>query len=172
MSDREKEFKKEIGLRIRELRRKSGLSMEAFSRQVHSTSATISNIENGKSIPGGTILLNISKAFHVSIDWILKGKEPATYQVREHHERIIFFQNEWQIFCRSEPFLPGEEKKKQERVISIVEKLPDLSLDDLDLIRQMTERLALEKKRISSAGTEKKRRSRPHNKPVDSSEER
>lgn len=140
MSDRERELKKEIGLRIRTLRKKKGLSMEAFSRRVHSTSATISNIENGKSIPGGAILMSISEAFHVSVDWILHGKDPSQSQVFEQQEKIIFFKDEWQIFCRSQPYLSEEERKKQELVLSIIEQLPHLSQKDLELLYTLISR--------------------------------
>lgn len=144
MDDREIELKKQIGERVKELRTRTGLSMEAFANKINSTSATISNIENGKSIPGGAILINISNTFHVSSDWILKGTEPTLAQVNEKNDRLIFFNDKWQFFCRSVNYLSEEEKKRQEVVISLIEKISHLTDKDIELLSALIARILKE----------------------------
>ncbi|WP_051430683.1 helix-turn-helix domain-containing protein [Thermicanus aegyptius] len=141
MKEREKELKKQIGERVRKLRTGAGLSMEEFAQRIHATSATISNIENGKSIPGGAILLNISKAFHVSSDWILRGTLPENEQVYEKNDRLIFFHDKWQIFCRSSHYMTEDDKHRQEAILSLIEKITLLSERDIELLGVLLSRL-------------------------------
>lgn len=75
-----------IGSRVRHLRQKAGLSMDELAKNIlmpskdsdllkPTTSATISNIENGRNNPSADIIIALSDFFNVSTDWILKGKE-------------------------------------------------------------------------------------------------
>ena len=58
---------KEIGMRVRNIRRENGLTQDKFARKFHMTQQTLSRYENGKiSIPNGT-LENIAKGMDVPI---------------------------------------------------------------------------------------------------------
>ena len=47
---------KEIGMRVRNIRKESGLTQDRFARKFHMTQQTLSRYENGKiSIPNGTL---------------------------------------------------------------------------------------------------------------------
>ena len=63
---------KEIGMRVRNVRREIGLTQDKFARKFHMTQQTLSRYENGKiSIPNGT-LENIAKGMDVPIGFFLE----------------------------------------------------------------------------------------------------
>lgn len=63
-------------LKLRELRKKNGLTMKELGRKVGVAESTISQYETGKRQADYEILLKISDFFGVSVDYILTGKEP------------------------------------------------------------------------------------------------
>ena len=69
---------KEIGMRVRNVRRENGLIQDKFARKFHMTQQTLSRYENGKiSIPNGT-LENIAKGMDVPIGYFL-GIDSMTF---------------------------------------------------------------------------------------------
>lgn len=135
-------LKKEIGRRVHELRTRREESMDAFGRLIGTNSAMISNIENGKSIPGGAILFNMSNACNVSIDWILKGVEPEQEGLRESAGRHIFFRDKWQFFCRCENgYLSEADRKTLDAVFSLLGNVNNLKSDDIDLLSAVAARI-------------------------------
>lgn len=69
---------KEIGMRVRNVRRENGLNQDKFARKFHMTQQTLSRYENGKiSIPNGT-LENIAKGMDVPIGYFL-GIDSMTF---------------------------------------------------------------------------------------------
>ncbi len=69
---------KEIGMRVRNVRRENVLTQDKFARKFHMTQQTLSRYENGKiSIPNGT-LENIAKGMDVPIGFFL-GIDSMTF---------------------------------------------------------------------------------------------
>ena len=69
---------KEIGMRVRNIRRENGLTQDKFARKFHMKQQTLSRYENGKiSIPNGT-LENIAKGMDVPIGYFL-GIDSMTF---------------------------------------------------------------------------------------------
>ena len=69
---------KEIGMRVRNVRRENGLTQDKIARKFHMTQQTLSRYENGKiSIPNGT-LENIAKGMDVPIGFFL-GIDSMTF---------------------------------------------------------------------------------------------
>ena len=58
--------------RIRELRNEKGLRQEDLAAMINLSQQTISRLENGENALTSDILINLSKVFHVSADYILK----------------------------------------------------------------------------------------------------
>ncbi|MGG1518473.1 helix-turn-helix transcriptional regulator [Paenibacillus oryzisoli] len=131
----EEKLKHEIGRRVHELRTKRGESMDTFGKLIGTNSPMISNIENGKSIPGGVILLNMANACNVSIDWILKGETPKQDELREEVRRHIFFNRHWQFSCRlSNNDMSEENHKVLNAVFSLLENIQDLCHEEIELL--------------------------------------
>ncbi|MCI1930405.1 MAG: helix-turn-helix domain-containing protein [Clostridia bacterium] len=60
----------EFSKRLKELREELGMTQKAFSSSVQSTPATISAYENATKNPSLDIIMNISKKYNVSLDWL------------------------------------------------------------------------------------------------------
>lgn len=65
---------KEIGRRIKNIRKTENLSQEEFAEVIETSSRTVSNVENGLVIPSLQTIANIAEQYHVSIDSII-GRE-------------------------------------------------------------------------------------------------
>jgi transcriptional regulator with XRE-family HTH domain len=132
----------EIGNRVREIRTRLGHSMDSFAALIESTSATISNIENGKGVPSGAILLKISKACSVSADWILNGEEAKEQEhVKEAAGTSIFFRGKWQIYSRlSNGYMSEEDRQIHDAVFSLLDSIQQLSEEKIALLRAVAEK--------------------------------
>lgn len=62
----EKEIRKLLGENIRRIRWSKNLTQEAFSERIGIEPSSLSNIENGKSLPSTQTILNIQQQFEVS----------------------------------------------------------------------------------------------------------
>ena len=61
-----------IGDQINHLRKKNGLSQDAFAEIFHISRQTVSNWENGKSYPDLEMIIQVSNYFEISVDELLK----------------------------------------------------------------------------------------------------
>ena len=66
---------KEIGKRIKDVRRESGLSQAQFGEKLSVSQDTVSLWENGRSAPNAELIIAIAKTFDVSADFLLGLKE-------------------------------------------------------------------------------------------------
>lgn len=58
--------------RIKELRKERGIRQEALAAKINVSQQTISRIETGENSLPADLLIQLSKFFHVSVDYILK----------------------------------------------------------------------------------------------------
>ncbi len=58
-------------MRLKELRKKKGLSQLRLATELNTTQNTISRYENGEREPGIAELLKIADYFNVSVDYLL-----------------------------------------------------------------------------------------------------
>jgi len=65
---------KEIGERVLWVRTQNGLSQRDFAARLGISSGGISQIESGKTMPGGEFLLRIHEEFGVDVTWLLTGQ--------------------------------------------------------------------------------------------------
>lgn len=65
--------RKEIGNRIRFLRKRDGLSQEVLAFELGISKNSLCDIERGKTELKVSTLLAISDFFQISTDWILRG---------------------------------------------------------------------------------------------------
>lgn len=69
----------EIGARLRTVR--GDLSQREFAERLSTSSGRISEVEGGKTIPGGEFLLRLHQGFGTDIVWLLTGVHAATHAV-------------------------------------------------------------------------------------------
>ena len=60
---------------LREIRKKRGLSQQKVAMDLHITREALSYYETGKREPSFALLNRMSDYFHVSIDYLINGKE-------------------------------------------------------------------------------------------------
>jgi transcriptional regulator with XRE-family HTH domain len=77
----EKENK--VGERIKELRKKNRISQIELAEKLNCKSSTISVIESGKNNVTSEMVVEMSKIFNVSTDYILTGIENKTITITE-----------------------------------------------------------------------------------------
>lgn len=69
----------EIGLRVKQVRAGSGLNQRDFAAKLGISNGGISQIESGKTVPGGDFLLRIHQEFGVDLTWLLTGVSSGEY---------------------------------------------------------------------------------------------
>ena len=146
MNDKQKDERKlQIGARIRELRKLHQISMDKFAKLIGSTSATVSNLENGLTMPSGETLLRISDAMAISVDWMLTGHGASKRPDRFGEAKIenIFFDDKWHFFCQfNEAYLTAADHRKWHDLVTIMKSAATCSDDDLQLLLSLAERIA------------------------------
>lgn len=80
-----------FGNNIKKLREKKGLSQKKLAEEIGVTQQSLSKWEQNKTRPDYEILLNLSKIFNVSTDYILNNE-----MVFDEDEKIIILKN-WLI---------------------------------------------------------------------------
>lgn len=67
-----------FGKNLSNLRRREGLTQEALGEKIGVTNKTVSRWENGYNLPDIEMLQVLGDTFHVSVDQLISGGEPAT----------------------------------------------------------------------------------------------
>lgn len=62
-------------MRIKELRKKKGISQQRLATDLNTTQNTISRYETGEREPGIDELIKIADYFHVSVDYLIGRTE-------------------------------------------------------------------------------------------------
>lgn len=70
-----------MGLRIRELRKEINLSQEALAERLEMKRTNIANYEAGRVVPPGNVLLELSKIFGVTTDYLLGRSDDPNSKV-------------------------------------------------------------------------------------------
>ena len=65
-------------MRLKEIRRKRGISQVKLAMELHTTQNTISRYETGDREPGIAELIKIADYFNVSVDYLLGRTEDPT----------------------------------------------------------------------------------------------
>lgn len=82
----------DFGLRIRELRKKHGMSQEDLGRKVDRSKSVISSYENNIKIPPVDILTQMAVIFNVSLDYLVgidKNEMLSVEGLNEHQKSLI-----------------------------------------------------------------------------------
>lgn len=80
------ELKKEIGQRMRKLRKALGYTQEQIVEYFEIGRANYSRIEKGEVHPGAMILSTLHTKFNVSLDWLICNNGKMFLRDRDKHE--------------------------------------------------------------------------------------
>lgn len=97
----------ELGNRIKLFREQRGITQTEFADMLEVSRTTVSSWENGLSSPCADALVEMSKAFHLSVDSIL-GTEPLSVM---HLDDLT--NEEREILFSFTHFLEGSRKNRQ-----------------------------------------------------------
>lgn len=64
-----------LGSHITQLRKNSGMSQAQLARQLYVSASAVGMYEQGRRTPDLQTLITLSNIFHVSIDYLVTGKE-------------------------------------------------------------------------------------------------
>ncbi len=99
---------KEIGERLKLLRKEKGFSQSEFSQQFGVDQSTISNFENGKVVSAEVILNLVKKYPTFSLDWLMTGqgnmwldKKQTTAKLEEVDNELVAFLKDEISFLRN-----------------------------------------------------------------------
>ncbi|SDI50139.1 transcriptional repressor LexA [Paenibacillus naphthalenovorans] len=130
-NDKAKEVMREINERVREIRKKNGLTMAEFAKRIGVSSGNVGDWEspNKSSSPSPVALIAIASEFNVSLDWLMTGKDKRT-------EDPIFFRDKWE---NSYQFI--EEIEGRETLKSLVKTAAALADPDVEMLQTFATRL-------------------------------
>jgi transcriptional regulator with XRE-family HTH domain len=63
----------DVGVRVQDIRKSVALNLRDFAARLSTSAGRISEIESGKTMPGGDFLLRLHAEFAVDLNWLLTG---------------------------------------------------------------------------------------------------
>lgn len=90
LSNKMKKSHKNIGERIKEVRKEMKMSQVEFSKILGITQDKLSKYENEKIKPPIKVLLEISRNFNVSLNWLLMGRGDKYLKKEEKFDEEIY----------------------------------------------------------------------------------
>ena len=89
----------EIGKRIRQLRRRQNITQTQIYQTCGISSGNLSSIENGKTLPSSTALIQLSRTLNCTTDYILFGKDFSAEPVLSDRPDSALSEEEAQLLC-------------------------------------------------------------------------
>ena len=78
-----------VGMRIKNMREKMGLSQEEYSEQLNISRNHLARIEVGLRSASIEILIAISELSNTTIDYLVMGKEPDNKKVKANIRTVV-----------------------------------------------------------------------------------
>lgn len=75
-----------FGEKLLKLRKVNGMSQDELAIHISVSRQAISRWENGSSLPETDTVIQLSKLFDVSIDYLLNDEYSSDYDIPDHHE--------------------------------------------------------------------------------------
>ncbi len=97
MKNKDKPIKSDIGKRFGDIRIKIGLTQTELAGQMGCGRSNISLIENGKNLPGGSILITLKSKYKVSLDWLFSGEGSMFIESENDIDLLDFMENSWEV---------------------------------------------------------------------------
>lgn len=124
-----------INERVRELRKKLGMSQTEFGKKIALSQNHLTGIETGKrSVTDRTIKL-LCTEFNVSEDWLRTGKEPMFVEVDEEDKFSQAF--------------AAASMEEDDFIKALLIEYMSLSKEDREVVKQMMQRIAARTKKSS-----------------------
>jgi len=124
-----------LGNRLNQIRKDKGLSQQAFAAMLNTSSGYISEIEQGKKMPGSEFLLSLRRVFGVDLNWFLTGeeKEVAGKNEIEYDRGLLIQAIKVMEECLARKGITLEPVKKSKVVVKLYENLIKSNVTPEDL---------------------------------------
>lgn len=86
---------KEVGLRIKKLRKQNGITQEQLAETLNITVNQLYRVESGLSAGSVDLVVELSAHFDVSLDYLLLGKEQPRDYIKEKVKVLIALLTTW-----------------------------------------------------------------------------
>jgi transcriptional regulator with XRE-family HTH domain len=73
----------DFGQRLKEIRKRNGLTQDAMAERLHVTRQAVSNWENNRNLPDLAMILQIAEAFSLSLDELILGENHTMNNMTE-----------------------------------------------------------------------------------------
>lgn len=131
-----------LGTRLNQIRKDKGLSQQALAAMLNTSSGYISEIEQGKKMPGSEFLLSLRRVFGVDLNWFLAGeeKEAAGKNEIEYDRELLIQVIKVMEECLVRKGVTPEPEKRSKVAVKLYENLikSDVTPDDLEAIEKET----------------------------------
>lgn len=97
MKNKDKTIKNTIGKRFRDIRDQIGLKQDQLAKKLGCGRSNISQIESGKNLPGGSILIALKSKYNVSLDWLFSGDGSMFIEKEDDIDLLDFKENSWEV---------------------------------------------------------------------------
>lgn len=129
-----------LGKRLNQIRKDRALSQQAFAAMLDTSSGYISEIEQGKKMPGSEFLLSLWRVFGVDLNWFLTGeeKEAAAKNEIEYDRELLIQAIKVMEECLARKGITPEPDKRSKVAVKLYENLmkSNVTPDDLKVIEK------------------------------------
>lgn len=124
-----------LGNRLNQIRKDKGLSQQAFAAMLDTSSGYISEIEQGKKMPGSEFLLSLWRVFGVDLNWFLTGeeKEAAAKNEIEYDRELLILAIKVMEECLEKKGITPEPEKRSKVTVKLYENLIKSNVTSGDL---------------------------------------
>ncbi|HIU81372.1 MAG TPA: helix-turn-helix domain-containing protein [Candidatus Ornithoclostridium faecavium] len=126
-----------IGINLKNIRLRSGLSQEGFAERVGVSRQTVVNWERGKSLPSADKITHIIKEFSLSLEDIFSDTVPYVCNERRSEEEPAEERAVEEIAACEEEAIPCAEKKNNKKKIVLLSVIVTLALCALAFILEV-----------------------------------
>ena len=126
-----------IGINLKNIRLRTGLSQEGFAERVGVSRQTVVNWERGKSLPSADKITHIIKEFSLSLEDIFSDTVPYVCNERRSDEEPAEEQAVEEIAACEEEAKPCAEKKNNKKKIVLLSVIVTLALCALAFILEV-----------------------------------
>lgn len=124
-----------LGKRLNQIRKDRALSQQAFAAMLDTSSGYISEIEQGKKMPGSEFLLSLWRVFEVDLNWFLTGeeKEAAEKNEIEYDRELLIQAIKVMEECLARKGMTPDPEKRSKVAVKLYENLTKSNVTPEDL---------------------------------------
>jgi transcriptional regulator with XRE-family HTH domain len=124
----------ELAERFRSIRNKTGLSQKDFAATLDISQSAVAEIERGSREPSRNMMIALANKYHISLDWLLLGVEPAPGGAAQDTEEVAALKKEISDLETKILELEAENKEISRELLERMRQLVDLQNRQLGIV--------------------------------------